>query len=130
MRGLRDTWLATWLPGRALHRLLPAALYGASSPRGNGIQFSALAPLDSGHGSLLRENFNVHHPTFAVQSASRRRAEAALWRAAEAEGLAQSKTWRSSRVPEFPVAIRFRWPAPSLSTMLVRLRVGARTVFR
>ena len=29
------------------------------------------------------------------QSASRRRAEAALWRAAQAGGLAQSKTWRS-----------------------------------
>jgi hypothetical protein len=30
----------------------------------------------------------------ALQSASRRRAVAALWRAAKAEGLAQSKTWR------------------------------------
>jgi hypothetical protein len=29
-----------------------------------------------------------------VKSASRRRAEAALWRAAKAGGLAQSKTWR------------------------------------
>jgi hypothetical protein len=28
-----------------------------------------------------------------LQSASRRRAGAALWRAAKAEGLAQSKTW-------------------------------------
>ena len=31
------------------------------------------------------------------QSASRRRAEAALWRAAKVEGLAHSKTWRSVR---------------------------------
>jgi hypothetical protein len=30
------------------------------------------------------------------ESASRRRAEAALWRAAKAEGLAQSKTWRQA----------------------------------
>ena len=31
----------------------------------------------------------------AFQSASRRRAEAALWRAAQVEGLAQPKTWRN-----------------------------------
>ena len=34
-------------------------------------------------------------PPVAAQSASHRRAEAALWRAAKAEGLAHSKTWRS-----------------------------------
>jgi hypothetical protein len=37
------------------------------------------------------------------ESASRRRAEAALWRAAKAEGLAQSKTWRlESRLKRGP----------------------------
>jgi len=35
----------------------------------------------------------------APKVASRRRAEAALWRAAKAEGLAQSKTLRGCRVP-------------------------------
>ena len=40
------------------------------------------------------------------QSASRRRAEAELWRAAKAEGLAQFKPWRNSP-----------WPLPSRSVL-------------
>jgi len=44
--------------------------------------------------SFARRPFNARG-----QSASRRRAEAALWRTAKAEGLAQSKTWQSSHRP-------------------------------
>jgi hypothetical protein len=43
-------------------------------------------------------------PSF--KSASRRRAGAALWRAAKAEGLAQSKTWRQfERVSVFSASL-------------------------
>jgi len=46
---------------------------------------------------LATEQPEVERTTF--QSASRRRAEAALWRAAQAEGLAHSKTWRTCQPP-------------------------------
>jgi hypothetical protein len=47
-----------------------------------------------GTQKLLRKSRGLF---VCLQSASRRRAEAALWRAAKAEGLAQSKTLRVFR---------------------------------
>jgi len=46
-----------------------------------------------------RAAFPVSPAVSRRKSASRRRAEAALWRAAKAEGLAQSKTLRAVRKP-------------------------------
>ena len=57
------------------------------------------SPADAGECGSPLPLFHAH------KSASRRRAEAALWRAAKAEGLAQSKTWRAFG--------RFRESAPN-----------------
>jgi hypothetical protein len=47
----------------------------------------------------VRTNLSNNRTDSRRKSASRRRAEAALWRATKAEGLAQSKTLREVRRP-------------------------------
>ena len=107
-RGCRgERMISVWWQGRALRvladRQVSPTVLSSSLFRHAAILRGKFGGVNSAFISSRRGRQRAAFPVPSVgsrrKSASRRRAEAALWRAAKAEGLAQSKTFREVRRP-------------------------------